>query len=197
MKIAVLIILCYLIGSIPFSFIFSKLMGGVDIRKRGSHNVGATNVLRTSGLKVALPAFAGDLLKGFAAVWIGSSSGSTVIMALCGAAAVIGHCWPVFLGLKGGKGVATCGGIILYLSPAMFVALLTVFIFLVIATRYVSLGSICVAALFPVNALFFNQPRPLVLMSLFMAVLVVARHHQNIRNLINGTEAKFTEKATS
>lgn len=197
MKETALIILCYLIGSIPFSFIFSKLVGGIDIRKRGSHNVGATNALRTAGLKVALLALAGDLLKGVAACWIGALSGNAAIMALCAAAAVVGHCWPVFLGLKGGKGVATSAGIILYLSPSIFIALLAIFLLVVILTKYVSLGSILAAASLPVWALVFHQPWPLVLMCVFIAVLVIARHHENIRKLINGTEAKFTQKATS
>jgi glycerol-3-phosphate acyltransferase PlsY len=197
MKIAALVLLCYLIGSIPFSFIFSRMLSGIDIRKRGSHNVGATNVMRTAGLKVALPALAGDLLKGVAAAWIGSALGSTTIIALCCAAAVVGHCWPIFLGFKGGKGVATSGGIILYLSPVMLMALLAVFIIVTLSTRYVSLASIGVAALVPVGSLLLHQPRPLVFMSLFLAVLVISRHHQNICKLISGTESKFTEKATS
>lgn len=197
MKEAALIIFCYLIGSIPFSFIFSKLIGGIDIRKRGSRNVGATNVLRTTGLKVALLAFAGDLLKGVASVCLGSATGSLTITALCGAAAVVGHCWPIFLGLKGGKGVATSGGIILYLSPVIFFSLIAVFIIVILISRYVSLGSISVAALFPIAVILLHQSRPVVFMSLFVAVLVIARHHENIRKLINGTEAKFTEKAAS
>jgi glycerol-3-phosphate acyltransferase PlsY len=197
MKTAALIIACYLIGSIPFSYIFSKLLGGVDIRKRGSRNVGATNVLRTAGVKVAIPAFAGDLLKGVAACWLGALSGDMVIMAVCAVMAVIGHCWPIFLGLKGGKGVATSAGIILYLSPMVFISVLAVFILVVVLSKYVSLGSISAAVLFPVSAVIFDLPRPLVLMSLVLAVLVVSRHHRNISNLINGTEAKLTGKTSS
>lgn len=196
MKEAALIILCYLLGSIPFSYIVSKLMSGVDIRTRGSRNVGATNVMRSVGIGVALLAFAGDLLKGAAAAWIGSTTGSPAMIALCGCAVVIGHCWTAFLGFKGGKGVAASAGIILYISPAMFLILLAAFIIIVLFSRYVSLGSICVAALFPVVAWLLHQPWPLVYMSLFLAILVIARHHENIRKLLAGTEAKFTEKAT-
>lgn len=197
MKTAALIILCYLIGSIPFSFIFSKLMGGVDIRKRGSHNVGATNVLRTTGLKIALLALLGDLLKGMAACWLGSLSGNAAVAALCAAVAVIGHCWPVFLSFKGGKGVATCAGIVLYISPTIFIILVAIFILTIILTKYVSLGSIIVASILPLLAFILNESGSVVLMCLFLAVLVIVRHHENIRKLINGTEAKFTEKATS
>ncbi|NLB19067.1 MAG: acyl-phosphate glycerol 3-phosphate acyltransferase, partial [Syntrophomonadaceae bacterium] len=111
----VLVLLCFLLGSIPFSYIFSRLWGGVDIRAQGTGNVGATNVLRTLGIKVALASLTGDIFKGLVAAWLGMHFGGVSLAAACGAAAMAGHCWPVFLRFRGGKGVATGAGVVIYL----------------------------------------------------------------------------------
>jgi len=107
-----LIILCYLIGSIPFSLIFGLLLGKVDIRTKGSGNIGATNVLRSSGLAVAILALIADMGKGVAGAWIGSAGGGLEMAALCSGAVLLGHCFSVFLKFKGGKAVATSAGVI-------------------------------------------------------------------------------------
>jgi len=185
-----LILLCYIIGAIPFSYLIS-LVKGVDIRTRGSGNVGATNVLRTLGPVAAAIALAADLLKGVVAAWIGTMTGSEWIIACCALAAVLGHCYSVFLRFGGGKGVATSAGIVLYLLPRELLILLVVFLVLVALLRYVSLGSITVAALLPVLALIMREPAELQIMSLLMAVLVIYRHRENIQRLRSGTEPKL------
>lgn len=182
--------MCYIIGAIPFSYLIS-LVKGVDIRTRGSGNVGATNVLRTLGPVAAAIALAADLLKGVVAAWIGTMTGSEWIIACCALAAVLGHCYSVFLRFGGGKGVATSAGIVLYLLPRELLILLVVFLVLVALLRYVSLGSITVAALLPVLALIMREPAELQIMSLLMAVLVIYRHRENIQRLRSGTEPKL------
>jgi len=188
------VLLCYLIGAIPFSYLLSRIFKGVDIRIKGSGNVGATNVLRTSGIAVALAALTGDLLKGILASWIGLSVGGAVLAAICGVAAVIGHCYSIFLGFHGGKGVATAAGIILYLMPDVLLGLFGIFIIITIVSRYVSLASITVAVLLPVLTLLLGKPWPYIISSFFIAALVIYRHKANIRRLKSGNELKITEK---
>ncbi|MBO8159561.1 glycerol-3-phosphate 1-O-acyltransferase PlsY [Thermosyntropha sp.] len=189
------IVLCYLIGSIPFSFIFSRLWGEEDIRKKGSGNVGATNVLRTAGIKAALPALIGDLLKGIVAAFLGMKAGGEVWASVCAAAAVIGHCYPVFLRFKGGKGVATAGGVVLFLMPKILGILALIFIVVVIISRYVSLGSIIAAFMFPIMAIVLDQPLSYIILSVFLAFLVIYKHRENIMRLRQGKELKLGQKA--
>ncbi len=184
----------YLIGSIPFSLIVGKLMAGVDIRKQGSGNVGATNVLRSLGTQGAILALIADALKGVAAVWAGLLVGGAMLAAVCGVAVVLGHCFSVFLSFKGGKGVATSGGIVLFLMPKVILALLAAFILIVFLSRYVSLGSITVAALLPVLAFTLNYDFAYVLMSLVLAFIVIWHHKDNITRLKEGTESKIGQR---
>jgi len=186
--------LCYIIGAIPFSYLVS-LTQGVDIMTRGSGNVGATNVLRTLGPAAAAAALIADVFKGIVAAWIGSMTGSEWMIAGCALAAVIGHCYSVFLRFAGGKGVATSAGIIIYLLPRELLILLVVFVVLVALLRYVSLGSITVAALFPILTLIMREPAALIVMSLLMAILVIYQHRENIQRLRSGTEPKLGAKA--
>ncbi len=189
-----LLVLSYLIGAIPFSYIFTRLFTGIDIREKGSGNVGSTNVLRTVGIPVALASFSGDILKGVLAAWLGFHFGGYTLAAICSVAAIVGHCWPVFLGFRGGKGVATSAGIILFLVPKAFIILFFCFIIIVALSRYVSLGSICGAASFPFICLILHKPASLVLMSLIMALLVIFQHRENIKRIRNGTEGKIGKK---
>lgn len=188
-------LVAYLLGSVPFSYLFSRFWGGIDIRTKGTGNVGATNVLRSAGIKIAVAALAGDIMKGMLAAWLGSHFGGPAMAATCGAAVVVGHCWPVFLGFRGGKGVATAGGVIIMLMP--LVALLEALTLFTIAavSRYVSLGSVCAGLILPLLALFSGQPRSYVMMSLVLAAIIVYRHRSNIQRLRKGTESKLTEKA--
>jgi len=190
-----LILLCYLIGSIPFSYIAARVLAHTDVRTRGSGNVGATNVFRTSGTGAALLALAGDLIKGVLAAWLGLTLGGLLLAALCSLAAVIGHCYPLFLRFRGGKAVATAGGVVLWLMPKVVIILLLIFIAVVYVSRYVSLASIAVAVLLPVIALMLHNPWEYILLSVLMAALVVYRHRENIRKLRQGTEARIGDRA--
>lgn len=191
MKGVLLVLLCYLIGSIPFSYIVSHYVGGVDIRVKGSGNVGATNVMRNLGMKTALLAFALDLLKGFAAAWIGSALGGPWLVFLCPAAAMIGHCYPAFLRFKGGKAVATTAGVVLYLSPWIFVILVLAFLATVLISRYVSLGSVAIAGALPFVGILFHLNLEIILLYFFAAAFVLLRHKENIVRLRLGTESKI------
>lgn len=188
------IITAYLLGSIPFSLLVGKLVAGIDIRTLGSRNVGATNVLRTLGTKGAILALLGDMLKGVVAVWLGLLIGGEGLAAACGVIAILGHCFSVFLGFKGGKGVATSAGIILYLMPKVVVILLITFVIVVALSKYVSLGSLTIALLFPVLAISYNYNNAYILMSIIMAIIVVFQHRENISRLRDGTENKLGQK---
>lgn len=188
----IVIIISYLLGSIPFAYIMTRLLKGIDIREVGSGNVGSTNALRTAGKTVAVVALTGDLLKGFVAVWLGMHYGGDGLAAGCALAVVAGHCWPVFLSFKGGKGIATTAGVILYLMPKMFIILVLIFILIVILSRYVSLGSITVAVLFPLLTFIFNDSASISMMSFILMLMVVYRHRKNIKHLLDGTERKIS-----
>ncbi len=191
----VLILLSYLLGAIPFSYLFGKYLGKVDISQKGSGNIGATNVLRSTKTSVAILALLGDLLKGFIAAWIGLSWGGPVVAAACGVMVVVGHCYTVFLSFKGGKGVATAAGVILFLMPQIFLVLLAAMVLSVLLTRYVSLGSVLAAALLPILCLILREPWPYTIMSLFLAGMVLFRHRSNIQRLVSGQEARITDRA--
>ena len=195
LKVSALVILSYLIGSIPFSLIFGQLFGKVDIRTKGSGTIGATNVLRTSGLSVALLALVADVFKGITAAWIGTAAGGPVLAAVCAAAVVTGHCYSIFLKFKGGKGVAASAGIIAFLMPDVFGVMLLTVVVTVAVTRYMSLGSIIAAILYPLLAiLIFPQPLPYIILGFFMAVLVIYKHKDNIKRLRAGNESRITDK---
>lgn len=195
MKETLLVLLCYLIGSIPFSYIAGKILAHTDVRTRGSGNVGATNVFRTSGVGAALLALAGDVLKGVLAAWLGLTLGGFLGAVLCSLAALIGHCYPVFLKFRGGKAVATAGGVVLFLMPEVGLILLLIFIVVTILSRYVSLASIAVALSLPFITIIFKNPWQYILLSVLMAVVVVYRHRENIKKLRQGTEARIGDKA--
>jgi len=190
LKVAI-VILAYLIGSIPFSYLVSRRFGDIDIRTRGSGNVGATNVLRTTGLKYALLAVAGDIAKGALAAWLGLVLGGQVLASTCGAAAVIGHSWPVYLGLRGGKGVATSAGVLLVLVPKVVLALLVIFVITVALLRLVSVGSLAAAIANPVMVAVLYDSVPLVIMALVLSAIVIWRHQSNIERLRRGSEPKL------
>ncbi len=192
----ILVLVCYLLGSIPFSYIFSKVFGGVDIRAKGTGNVGATNVLRTLGIKIALASLLGDFCKGVLAAWLGFNIGGDTLGALCASAVVIGHCWPIFLGFRGGKGVATSAGVLLVLIPPVMFMILLTFITVIAVTRYVSLGSVFGAAMLPFILMLMHQPWSYIIMGFALSAMVIFRHRGNIERLLKGTEKKINEKAT-
>jgi glycerol-3-phosphate acyltransferase PlsY len=181
----------YLLGSIPFGLILTRLGGAGDIRAIGSGNIGATNVLRTGRKGLAAATLAFDLLKGLLptlAAWHGFGPDMAV---LTGLGTVLGHCFPVWLRFKGGKGVATAAGVVLALSPPTLVAILALFVVLVWATRYVSLGSVSAAAAAPVVA-WLLQRYQFAELFLIIAVIVVFMHRANIARLLKGTENKLS-----
>jgi acyl phosphate:glycerol-3-phosphate acyltransferase len=185
-------IAAYLIGAIPSGVVLTRLAGSEDIRKAGSGNIGATNVYRVAGRKLGLLTLIGDVLKGvlpvLAAQWLHFSDGQVGLIA---AAAFTGHCFPVYLGFKGGKGVATALGIFLVISPLAALGAAAVFGLLVWKWRYISLGSICAAAAMPVLVFFINRSLPLVAATLFISAVVIYRHQQNISRLLAGSENRF------
>lgn len=195
LKLAGVVILCYLLGSIPFSYIFTRLFTKQDIRKKGSGNVGATNVLRTSGPILAALSLSGDLLKGVAAGLIALHFGTWPYIVFCSLAVVLGHCYPVALKFKGGKGVATAAGVVLVFMPAVLGILAFIFVTTIIISRYVSMGSITGALFLPVLIIATGKPWPYLTAGSLMCLLVVYRHRENIRRLRRGTESKINQKA--
>jgi glycerol-3-phosphate acyltransferase PlsY len=188
----ILVICAYLIGSIPTGLLLAKAFGGVDIRSEGSGNIGATNVYRTMGRKVGLLTLLGDCMKGVIPVVAAKSLGLPLAwVALVGLSAFLGHVYTIFLGFKGGKGVATALGVFLAASPWAVLAVLVIFSLVLYKWRYVSLASITAAALMPsLVALLYKQPA-LVGMTLVIAALVIFKHRENIQRLKAGTENKF------
>lgn len=194
MKLAGVVILCYLLGSIPFSYIFTRLFTKQDIRKKGSGNVGATNVLRTSGPAVAVLALLGDLLKGVAAGFIALYFGTWEYIVFCSVAVVLGHCYPVSLKFKGGKGVATAAGVVLVYMPLVLGILALIFVTTIVASKYVSLGSITGALFLPVLIIATGKPWPYLIAGSLMCLLVVYRHRENIIRIRRGTESKINQR---
>ncbi|HKJ29089.1 MAG TPA: glycerol-3-phosphate 1-O-acyltransferase PlsY, partial [Desulfuromonadales bacterium] len=173
--------------------VIARLMGGEDVRQKGSGNIGATNVYRVAGKLAGVLTLVGDTLKGFLPLlafktWL---EPTPTQLGIASAIAILGHCYPVYLKFKGGKGVATALGIFLVLSPkAVFFALI-VFILTVAITRYISLGSVLAALSAPLVILLLNHQQPIFLATLFIAALVIWRHNSNIRRLLDGTENRF------
>lgn len=206
----VLLIGSYLLGSIPFGYLAGRLQG-IDIRKAGSGNVGATNVVRVLGKRFGYPVFALDLLKGFGAVKMSmlmapgrapawnSPEIFGILAAMC---SVLGHLYPPWLKFKGGKGVATSAGALLALTPLATLIGVAIWIIVFWFTRYVSLASITAAILLPIVILVIssqdrNKSRPLVYSSACVAAVVIWRHRSNLSRLIRGTEPRFTRKGES
>lgn len=188
------IIAGYLIGSIPFSYFVGRLWAGVDIRKCGSGNVGMTNVWRNAGPAAGLTALVLDLGKGMLAVWLARHYGNDLIVALSGIAVLVGHSWPVFLGFKGGKLVATGVGVITAISPQVGITAMLTWIAVTVVTRYVSVGSIIAVALIPFLMLAFGLEPAFLVLGGFAAIFVVYKHIPNIKRLMAGTEPKVVFK---
>lgn len=195
-----LLVIAYLLGSIPSAVWIGRHFYGIDVREYGSHNAGATNTLRVLGRRAALPVFLLDVFKGFAAVMLshlsGYEAGSDAMFNLkvaLVAAAVIGHILPIFASFKGGKGVATLAGATLGVYPSAVLLCLLVFIIILATTHYVSLGSMSAGVAFPifVIGLFGERSTTLIVFSCVIAVLLLFTHRKNIKRLLNGTESKI------
>jgi len=211
----IVIILGYMIGSIPTSIILSKWIHGFDIRTKGSGNAGGTNVFRVLGWKAGLIVGVIDLSKGLIVVtliarlfWDPSLpfynrtpfDDFTIVQMLCGAAAIIGHIWTVFAGFRGGKGIATAAGMLVGLAPTEFLISILVFGLVIVAWGYVSLGSISAAITFPTTLFVrhnifgvqIDSYNTLIVFSLSVAVLLIFSHRQNIKRLLAGTESRIS-----
>ena len=183
----------YLLGSLNSSLIVGKFYE-VDVRQHGSGNAGTTNTLRILGKKAALLVLLGDVAKGVIACLIGMAiAGGTGVMA-AGTAAIIGHNWPVYFGFKGGKGALTSMAVLLMMDWKIALVVLGIFAILVGLTRYVSLGSIVGAVMFPVIAAFFGKDPVFIGFAVIIGALIIFRHHTNISRLLGGTESKLGSK---
>lgn len=206
LTVVLIAIASYLIGSIPTSIIFARLLQGIDIREHGSGNAGATNTFRVLGWKAGLIVLLIDMAKGFVpVVWLagyGIDSGMgwdpIYYQILCGLAAVFGHIWTIFAGFKGGKGVGTGAGMVIGLAPVPVLICLAVFAVVVGITRYVSLGSILAAITLPIvlftdRFVLGNPVHPLLLgLGVFIAALIVYTHRSNVQRLLKGEESKIS-----
>lgn len=188
-----ILIVIYLIAAIPTGIVLAKVMGYDDVRDKGSGNIGATNVYRVAGKLPGILTLIGDILKGFLPLlacksWLSPSA--TQLGVAC-SVAIVGHCYPVYLKFKGGKGVATALGIFLVLSPPAVLGAAIVFVVTVATTRFISLGSVLAALSAPLLILMLNSPQPIFWATVFIAALIVWRHRENIRRLLAGAENRF------
>lgn len=212
-KFALVILVSYLLGSLNFSIIFSKGVVKKDIRESGSGNAGATNMLRTYGKKFALLTMLGDIIKVAIAIIIAFLIFGTPVKYLftsptdptelqeimfykqfAGFFCVIGHIFPVFFKFKGGKGVAACTGMVIMVDWRIALILFVIFVIIVAISKWISLGSITIAALYPVLLYAFYKNTIVTLIALIFAVMVIVAHRQNIKRILNKTENKISFK---
>ncbi len=192
---AILVAVAYLLGAVPFGLLVARRRGGVDLRRVGSGNFGATNVLRAVGRGAAALTLLGDIGKGAAAVAIGRLVGAPpAVLALVGLAAVLGHVFPVTLGFHGGKGVATTLGVVLAAMPAVGGLLLLIWLCVAGLTRYSSLSGLVTVLALPASAWLLDGRPAMVLLGVALLLLVLVRHRENIHRLWQGTEGKIGER---
>lgn len=190
--------LVYLVGAVPVGYLVSRAFGRVDIRRHGSGNIGATNVLRTLGKGPAALTFGGDVAKGWIAVWLAEAIGPEPWWGAAGAlVAIVGNCWSVFLRFRGGKGVATGLGAFLRLMPLATLPAMLVWGIVALTFRYVSLASLTASVCLPLGAFLLGYPFQAVLASLAAVLIVIVRHRDNLARLFSGTERKFGERASA
>lgn len=190
MTYGIIIILAYLLGSIPSGLIVGKAFYGVDIREHGSGNLGGTNTFRTLGVKAGMAVTIADILKGTLAAALPFFFGSDMHMLLAGVFAVVGHMYPLFAGFRGGKAVATSGGVLLADEPLMFLIILGVFFLSLYITKYVSLSSILAALAAIIYALIIWDI-PLIIVVSILGFFVIYRHRANIKRIKDKTEPKI------
>lgn len=188
----------YLIGAIPFGLIVGRLVG-IDVRSSGSGNIGATNVARLLGKKLGVITLILDCLKGFLPIFVASKllpegPNRDIILLLCGIFAVVGHMFPIYLGFKGGKGVATALGVFLFLSPAAIGISCIVFFAAVLLSGFVSVGSLLASGLFPLWLWLLGEPAGAIATGAVIALLIWIKHHENIARLVKGQEKSWKKK---
>lgn len=214
LSLSIVFVLAYLVGSIPTSILVAKVKRGIDIREHGSGNAGGTNVIRVMGLKVGLVVIAFDILKGYAATMFVPKlmygpipftnrtpfDDFTIVQVVCGCAAVLGHIWTIFGGFRGGKGIATAGGMLLGLAPIEVLVSFIIFSLVFVASRYVSLGSLSAAVALPLT-MFFRENifhvdiegyGTLIFFSIGISLLLIYTHRANVKRLLEGTESRLT-----
>jgi glycerol-3-phosphate acyltransferase PlsY len=191
----------YILGSIPFSYLFGRIFQNIDLREHGSGNVGTTNALRVLGWKLGLLTLLFDMLKGFIAVWVTKRYFTECSLIVPSLAVILGHTFTIFLKFKGGKGVATSAGVFAALIPLSFLLALLVFIVVTTIFKYVSLGSILAAlTLSTVQFVVFIrsglQDPVYFILALLVTILIIVKHRENILRLLNGTENKISFKSS-
>ena len=207
LKYILVVIIAYLLGSISFSVIISKKLAGFDVREKGSGNAGSTNVLRTDGKKGAILTLICDCLKGVIAVLIAyivskttQNTDGALLVQLAGLAVVLGHTFPIFFNFKGGKGVATSLGVLLIINWQIGLICLVFALLLMALTRFVSLGSVSAAILFPVLTIFIHShyivDGSYIIFALLLGAFVVFNHRANVKRLLEGKENKLSFKGT-
>jgi len=195
MQTAIAIVAAYLLGSVPFAMISSKIFGLADPRTYGSGNPGATNVLRSGNKKAALFTLIGDALKGWVAVFIAQQQGlSGNVVGLVAIAVFLGHLYPIFLRFKGGKGVATAAGVLIALDPLLGLAVAGTWLFIAFAFRYSSLAAVLAAGLAPVYQVLMHGGNGMTLVVGILGMALIGKHWQNIQRLMAGQEAKIGSK---
>lgn len=209
-KLGIIAILSYLLGSLNFGVILSNTVKKEDVRDSGSGNAGTTNMMRTYGKTLGLLTIAGDILKVMVAIWIAfkimdveelkvtldnaSDYPQVVLKSFAGLFAVLGHIFPCFFKFKGGKGVATSGGMVIMIDWRIALILIIIFALTILITKYVSLGSILMAVFYPVFIGIFYKDIILVLIAMVFTIIVVVAHRENVKRLINHTENKIGQK---
>jgi glycerol-3-phosphate acyltransferase PlsY len=186
--------IAYLLGAIPFGYLLVKWTTGRDVRAGGSGNIGATNVLRTTGRAAGIATLILDIGKGYLAVWIAGGLAGENVLAMCVAALAVmaGHAYPVFLHFKGGKAVASFVGAFLCLTPVALAAVLVVFVAIVAWTRFISMGSVVAAATFPLSVWLMYKDVTMFVTAAIAGAFIIYKHSSNIRRLHQGTEHGFS-----
>lgn len=196
MKIALVITICYLLGSIPFGYIVGKLFKKIDIRELGSGNIGATNVFRILGPSLASLVLIGDIGKGILSIYLVRflNIDNLLISTIAGLVVICGHDWSLFLGFKGGKGIATTFGVVFALNPTISILALIIWGVVLVTTRYVSLSSIFAVISIFIFTILFKQPYEYIIFSAIILILGIFKHKENIGRLKSKKERKFGEK---
>ena len=197
MRLALAVAAAYVVGAVPIGYLVARAFGVSDIRRHGSGTIGTTNVLRTLGSGPAVLTLAGDIAKGFVAVALAGAvaGGDPLVRGTAALAAVVGNCWSVFLGFRGGKGVATGLGAFLTLVPWAVLPAALVWLAVTATFRFVSLGSITAAVCVPLGTVLLGYPSASALATLAVGAIILVRHRDNIARLMAGTERRLGERA--
>ena len=197
MKTALIIVSCYLLGSIPFGYIVGKLFKKIDIRELGSGNIGTANAFRILGPSLASLVLIGDIGKGIFSIYLVQyfNIDNYLIITIAGLAVICGHDWSLFLGFKGGKGIATTFGVVFALNPTISILAVIIWVVVLITTKYVSLSSILAVISILVFMLLFKQPYEYIVFSAIILILSIFKHKENIERLKSRKERKIGEKS--